>query len=100
MFRTLASVSGVGNRLFLFHPTDLIAVLELAWDRRADVTTFPLGHPSHRSDLNRFEDTWFGSRALSGSAPTPPGSRPNQPDLNPIISSLTGETVAVLSGTT
>jgi hypothetical protein len=96
MFRTLASLSGLGDRLFLFHPTDLIAVLELAWDRRPGNAAFPLGHPLHRSDLNRFADTWFGSRALSGSAPVPPASRPNQPDLNLIIDRLTAEKVLVL----
>jgi transcriptional regulator with XRE-family HTH domain len=95
MFRTLATLSGLGNRLFLFHPTDLLAVLELAWDRRADQTSFPLGHPLHRSDLNRFEDTWFGRRALSGSAPTPFPGRPNQPDLNPIIDKVKSDGVAV-----
>ena len=47
MFRTFARVPDVGARkLFLFHPTDLTSVLELAWDRRGRcVTAFTLGHP-------------------------------------------------------
>ncbi len=70
MFRTFAKVPNVGaQRLFLFHPTDLIAVLELAWDRRAEASALVLGHPLHRSDLNRFEDTWFGRRDLTPPAP-------------------------------
>lgn len=97
MFRTFAAVPGVGaQNLFRFHPTDLIAVLELAWDRRAEEAALSLGHPLHRSDLNRFEDTWFGRRALSGLAPTPPANRPTQPDLNPLISTISGETTTVL----
>jgi hypothetical protein len=89
MFRRFASVPGIGaQRLFLFHPADLIAVLELAWDRRPEVAALPTGNPFHRSDLNRFSDTWFGSRALSGAAPNPPAQHPLQPNLNPIISSI------------
>jgi hypothetical protein len=90
MFRTFARVPNVGaERLFRFHPADLIAVLELAWDRRAEAAAQALGHPLHRSDLTRFEDTWFGRRAFTPPAPTPSGSRPAQPDLNPIINALT-----------
>ena len=89
MFRTFASLPDVGaQKLFLFHPTDLIAALELAWDRRPEEAALALGHPHHRSDLNRFEDTWFGSRAFTGPAPTPPASRPFQPNLNPILDSI------------
>ncbi len=91
MFRTFAKVPGVGARnLFQFHPTDLIAVLELAWDRRAEAAGLTLGHPLHRSDLNRFEDTWFGRRALTPPAPAPPATRPTQPNLNPIIDIIIG----------
>ena len=89
MFRTFASLTGVGaQNLFRFHPADLIAVLELAWDRRAEEVALALGHPHHRSDLNRFENTWFGSRAFTGPAPSPPPTRPLQPNLNPILDSL------------
>ncbi len=89
MFRTFARVPSVGaQKLFLFHPTDLIAVLELAWDRRGEAAALTLGHPLHRSDLNRFEDTWFGRRALTPPAPGLVGSRPLQPDLNPLIDAI------------
>jgi transcriptional regulator with XRE-family HTH domain len=89
MFRAFAALPGVGpERLFLFHPADLIAVLELAWDHRAEAAAEPLGHPFHRSDLTRFEDTWFGRRALTPPAPQPPASRPGQPNLNPLIDSI------------
>jgi hypothetical protein len=89
MFRTFAKVPNVGvEKLFRFHPADLTAVLELAWDRRAESAALVLGHPLHRSDLTRFEDTWFGSRAFVRPAPTPPGSRPLQPDLNPLIGAI------------
>jgi transcriptional regulator with XRE-family HTH domain len=89
MFRTFAKVPNVGaQKLFLFHPTDLIAVLELAWDRRAEATALVLGHPLHRSDLNRFENTWFGQRALTPPAPGPVPARPLQPNLNPLIDSI------------
>ena len=89
MFRTFARVPDVGARkLFLFHPMDLTSVLELAWDRRGDAPALTLGHPLHRSDLARFEDTWFGSRALSGPAPTPP--RPELPNLNFLLSIING----------
>ena len=61
MFRRFARLPDVSaQKLFLFHPTDLLAVLELVWDRRFELAAFPLGHPLHRSDLNRFEDSWFG----------------------------------------
>ena len=74
MFRTFAKVSGVGAQgLFLFHPTDLIAVLELAWDRRAEgVGARRSGIRSTAAISTRFEDSWFGRRALQPPAPTPP----------------------------
>ena len=55
-------------RLFLLHPLDLTALLELAWDRRLEQPV-TLGRPFHRSDLNRFQDTWLGNPALTGPAP-------------------------------
>ncbi len=63
-------------------------MLELVWDRRVELAAFPLGHPLHRSDLNRFEDSWFGRRALTPPAPAPPGNRPTQPDLRPLINAI------------
>ena len=86
MFRTFAKVPGIGAaKLFLFHPTDLIALLELAWDHRAEGVGLPLGHPLHRSDLTRFGDTWFGNLAFS--APAPP-TRPELPNLGLILEAL------------
>lgn len=97
MFRTFARIPDVGARkLFLFHPTDLIAVLELAWDRRAEASASALGHPLHRSDLTRFEDTWFGRRALAPPAPLPTPTRPTQPDLNPLIAGIVRDVNHVL----
>ena len=85
MFRSLAQHLGAdAQKLFLFHPADLTAVLELAWDRRAHLTGQPLGHPLHRSDLTRFEDTWFGRAAVRAQAPAPVG-RPPQPDISLVI---------------
>lgn len=95
MFRTFARVPGVGaDNLFRFHPADLIGVLELAWDRRGQSATQKLGHPFRRSDLTRFVDSWFGSRALAPPAPVP--SSPQQPNLNPIIDRLNRESSVVV----
>ena len=73
MFRAFDVVLGnqpdtQNPRLFLLHPLDLTALLELAWDRRQEQPSVTLGRPFHRSDLNRFEDTWFGNPALTGPA--------------------------------
>ena len=57
MFRTFAKFTHErpeARDLVQFHPSDLTAVLELAWDRRADRTNLELGHPFHRSDLFNF----------------------------------------------
>jgi hypothetical protein len=97
MFRRFAAVPGVGaQRLFRFHPADLIALLELAWDRRAEAASLALGHPFHRSDLNRFENTWFGRNAFTPPVPAPPASRPAQPDLRPLVDSLLRERTFVV----
>jgi hypothetical protein len=90
MFREFAKAPDVGaKKLFLFHPADLAALLELAWDHRPENNTLPLGHPMHRSDLNRFEDTWFGRAALDRSkVPLPPASRPLQPSLRLVVDHL------------
>ena len=78
MFRTFAKFTTNGARdVVQFHPADLTAVLELAWDRRADRKDLELGHPFHRSDLFNFSTTWFGSRALSAPAPVPPPAASN-----------------------
>ncbi len=86
MFRTfgrlLRFVGANPQDLFLFHPADLTGLLELAWDRRAVVGN--LGGPLHRSDLNRFTDTWFGRPAMTAPAPAPPG----QPNIAPLLAVL------------
>jgi hypothetical protein len=88
MFRTFARFLPNGARdLVRFHPSDLTAVLELAWDRRSDRQDLELGHPFRRSDFLSFGTTWFGSQALTPPAPPPP---PSQPDLNQIINAIIG----------
>lgn len=89
MFRTFAKFLTNGARdLVQFHPSDLTAVMEFAWDHRANRTTLELGHPFHRSDLFNFSTTWFGSRALSPPAPAPPNLPPGHPNLNLIIDAI------------
>ena len=70
MFRTFARFLPNGARdLVQFHPSDLTAVLELAWDRRANrPQNLELGHPFRRSDSFSFGATWFGSKLLTGAA--------------------------------
>ncbi|UFS71443.1 hypothetical protein LPW11_04415 [Geomonas sp. RF6] len=86
MFRTFAKFMTNGARdLVRLHPSDLTAVLELAWDRRKNRLDLEVGHPFHRSDVPGFSTTWLGSRALTPPAPTPPAG---QPDLNQIIDGI------------
>src|SRR5215207_10055675 len=88
MFRTFARfLTNRARDLFQFHPSDLTAVLELAWDRRSDRQNLELGHPLRRSDFPGFGTTWFGSRLLIPPAPTPPTGQPN---LNQIIDAING----------
>jgi hypothetical protein len=95
MFRTFARVPNVGaQKLFRF--IHRLARGADCRDRRAEATASALGHPLHRSDLTRFEDTWFGRRALTPPAPTPPPSRPTQPDLNALINGMAREVNHVL----
>jgi hypothetical protein len=99
MFRTFARFLPNGaSDLVQFHPSDLAAVLELAWDRRANRVNFKLGHPFRRSDAISFRTTWIGSKLLVGPAPAPPPTTPplppitlpvDHPDLNPIIDAIT-----------
>src|SRR5688572_10761378 len=86
MFRAFAKFLPARD-LVQFHPADLTAVLELAWDKRSNRQDLELGHPFRRSDFLSFGSTWFGSRLLTGAAPTPP---PDQPNLNPIINGING----------
>jgi len=94
MFRAFDSVLGnqpgtQNPRLFLLHPLDLAALLELAWDRRQEQPSVTLGRPFHRSDLNRFEDTWVGNPALTGPPPVfPGGRRPLQVDITPLLQAI------------
>jgi hypothetical protein len=97
VFRTFAKFLTNGARdLVQFHPSDLTAVMEFAWDHRANRTTLELGHPFHRSDLFNFSTTWFGSRALSPPAPAPPNLPPGHPNLNLIIDAIRSAPCGVL----
>jgi hypothetical protein len=91
MFRNFARFLPSGSRdLVQFHPSDLTAVLELAWDRRANRSpNLKLGHPFRRSDAISFGTTWFGSKLLVAPAPTGAALPIDQPDLNPIINAIT-----------
>ncbi|NEW75547.1 hypothetical protein [Streptomyces rhizosphaericus] len=52
MFRRFAgSIPDGANELFLLHPLELSALLELAWDRRLHDPAANLGSPRHRSNL-------------------------------------------------
>jgi hypothetical protein len=76
MFRRFAKFltdSGVNGPevLMRFHPSDLTALLELAWDQRSNNSGLELGHPARRSDLPGFGTTWFGKAAFSTIPPDP-----------------------------
>ena len=100
MFRTFARfLTNGASDLVQFHPSDLTAVLELAWERRVDRQflepghrPLDLGHPFRRSDLLSFATTWFGSRALTPPAPTIAG----RPNLNQIINAILAAGCGVL----
>ena len=108
MFRAFAAFLGTqansnNPNLFLLHPADLIAALEVAWDRRLEVANADLGRPFHRSDLNRFEDTWLGGFAFGAPPPTfppppPAGPRPLQPNIRPLLEALFPERLAKARG--
>jgi hypothetical protein len=95
MFRTFAKLflPNGARDLIQFHPSDLTAVLELAWDKRSNRPNLELGHPFRRSDLLSFGTTWIGSKLLTGAAPTPPIGQPN---LNQIINAINGAGCGVL----
>jgi hypothetical protein len=64
-FLTAPGVNGA-EVLMRFHPLDLTALLELAWDRRSNNPAVKdLGHPARRSDLPGSGTTWFGNAAFS-----------------------------------
>lgn len=86
MFLSFASQLPNGAAdLFAFHPADLLALLEDAWDQRVNDPAFPTGDPRHRSDLNGMTRTWMGQYF---STPAPAA-------LVPIVRSLGGEIGAV-----
>ena len=96
MFRVLATFLPNGARdLALFHPSDLVAVVELAWDRSRELQNqaLDLGHPFRRSDVLGFRTTWLGSRALTPPAPVVNG----RPDLNLIINAILNADCPILS---
>jgi hypothetical protein len=68
-FLTDAGLNGA-EVLMRFHPSDLTALLELAWDRRSNNPVVELGHPARRSDLPGFGTTWFGTPAFASPPPT------------------------------
>jgi hypothetical protein len=98
MFRAFARLMPNGaSDLVQFHPSDLTAVLELAWDYRphnkdALGKFLALGDPFHRSDLWDSSRTWFGSRALAGGVKpfplTPPPPHLPEPELDKIINAI------------
>src|SRR5262245_36649438 len=69
-FLTDSSLKGP-DVLMGFHPSDLTALLELAWDERSNNPNLRLGHPARRSDLPGFGTTWFGKAAFSTTPPNP-----------------------------
>ena len=85
MFRTFANfLPNRARDLVQFHPADLTAVLELAWDRRSNQTDLELGDPFRRSDFLSFGSTLFGGKLLTGAAPVTNG----QPNLNPLLDAI------------
>lgn len=61
MFEAFANLLPNGAAdLFLFNPSDLVALLEYAWDHRLNDTAFQTGDPRHRSDLPGMGGTWMG----------------------------------------
>ena len=69
MFRSFAKLLAHGAEdLMRFHPSDLTALLELAWDRRSNNPGIELGRPARRSAISGFGTTWFGNAVFS----TPP----------------------------
>ncbi len=90
MFRTFANFLPNGaNDLVQFHPADLTALLELAFERRSNQLNLELGDPFRRSDLLGFGSTLFGSTLFGGKqgdgvAPVTNG----QPNLNPVLKAI------------
>lgn len=73
MFRSFAKLLAHGAEdLMRFHPSDLTALLELAWDRRSNNPGIELGRPARRSAISGFGTTWFGNAVFST---PPPGSK-------------------------
>ncbi|MFN0104220.1 MAG: hypothetical protein ACKV2U_19310 [Bryobacteraceae bacterium] len=70
-FLTDAGVPNGPEVLMKFHPSDLTALLELAWDRRSNNPAIELGRPARRSAIPGFGTTWFGTAAFSTTPPDP-----------------------------
>jgi hypothetical protein len=68
-FLTDAGLNGP-EVLMRLSPSDLTALLELAWDRRSNNPAVELGHPARRSDIPGFGTTWFGLSAFAATPPT------------------------------
>ncbi len=81
MFRRFAGEIPEGAlRLFKCHPSELTALLEVAWRSRAHLPAAELGRPAHRSDISPLPDFWLDALRASGGIEPPPGnSDPDKP---------------------
>jgi hypothetical protein len=86
MFRTFANFLPNGaNDLVQFHPADLTALLELAFERRSNQLNLELGDPFRRSDLIGFGATLFGSKLLARGTST---STPVKLTIDPVFDAI------------
>jgi hypothetical protein len=78
VFDWFASALGPSHQgdLFLLHPSDLMALLEYAWDHRSEGPQ-PTGDPRNRSDVQGMSSTWAGQFLISA----PPQQQPPLPPL-------------------
>lgn len=100
MFRAFAAfLPRRGRDLVLFHPADLIALLELAWDesRARQDNAQPLGHPFRRSDVLGFRTTWFGNGALNPAVNPIPDPAAGRPDLEVVVNAILNANCPILS---
>jgi hypothetical protein len=83
VFDFFASALGPGHQgdLFLLHPSDLMSLLEYAWDHRSKGPQ-PTGDPRNRSDIQGMSSTWSGQYLNS---PPPAQEPPLPPDTLKLI---------------
>jgi hypothetical protein len=72
--------------LFAFHPSDLVALIEYAWDSRAR-DAFPTGDPRNRSALDGMTQSWMGQYFTT---PPPANIAPIVNAINAIQDTLKG----------